>query len=87
MLECLSLLARFHGMPHARDSLVAGLPLVRGRLTPSLFGRAARHAGLSSRLLKRSLDDIDAAYLPVVLVLRDQDACLLVGWEDDGQAR
>jgi len=87
LLECLSLLARFHGLPHSKESLVAGLPLVGGKLTPSLFGRAARHAGLSSRLVKRSLEEIDEAFLPVVLLLRDDDACLLVGQEEDGRAR
>jgi ATP-binding cassette subfamily C protein LapB len=87
LLACLSMLARLHGLPHSRDSLVAGLPLVGGRLTPSLFGRAAHHAGLTSRLVRRDLADIDQAFFPVVLVLKDNEACLLVGWDDDGGAQ
>lgn len=87
LLECLSMVARIHGLPHAKESLIAGMPLVGGKLTPSLFGRAARHAGLSSRLVKRDLAAIETAFLPVVLVLRDNNACLLVGREADGRAR
>lgn len=87
LLECLCQVARMHGLPHARDRLVAGLPLTRQGLTPSLFDRAARRAGLSSRLVKRALDDIDEAFLPAVLVLNDRNACLLVGRTAEGQAR
>jgi len=84
LLECLATLARLHGTPHSKDTLAAGLPLIDKKLTPSLFGRAARRAGLVTRLVKRSLDSLDESLMPVVLLLKDRDACILVGWEDGG---
>lgn len=84
LLECLFMLARIHGSPQSREALAAGLPLENHRLTPSLFARAARRAGIASKLMRRDLAEIETALLPVVLLLRDQDACLLVGWENDG---
>jgi len=87
LLECLAVLTRLHAVPQSTEALRAGLPLVDHRLTPSLFGRAAKRAGLSSKVVKRELGQIDAALLPVVLLLQDNHACLLVGWEEDGSAR
>jgi len=41
LLTCLLVVARAHGLPANAEGAVAGLPLVRGRLVPSLFERAA----------------------------------------------
>ncbi|MDD5367429.1 MAG: type I secretion system permease/ATPase, partial [Gallionellaceae bacterium] len=87
LLECLMALARLHGVPRTRDALVAGLPLADRQLTPSIFDRAARRAGLASKIMRRSLDTLTGSLLPVVLLLNDREACLLIGWEDDGAAR
>ena len=84
LLECLVALARIHAQPRSRDALIAGLPLVNNRLTPSLFERAARRAGLASKLTHRAIPDINSALLPVVLVLKDGKACLLVDWVKPG---
>lgn len=85
LLECLFLLSRLHGTPQSRETLVAGLPLENHKLTPSLFSRAAKRAGIASKIMRRNLTAIKAALLPVVMLLHGEDACLLVGWEDDGQ--
>jgi ATP-binding cassette subfamily C protein LapB len=85
LLECLFSLARHHGRSCSREALSAGLPLVAHRLTPSLFARAAKRAGIASKIVKRGLDEIENALLPVVLLLKNNDACLLVGWEQEGQ--
>lgn len=85
LLECLVALSRFHGLPQTRDAFTAGLPLVDSRLTPSLFQRAARRAGLSSKIARRRLGQITEHLLPVVLLLQDGQACLLVGWENGGE--
>ncbi|NTV96043.1 MAG: type I secretion system permease/ATPase [Thiobacillus sp.] len=87
LLECLMALARMHGVSRTRDALIAGLPLVDRQLTPSIFGRAARRADLASKVTRRPLDAFNEALLPVVLLLHDREACLLVGWEADGSAR
>jgi ATP-binding cassette subfamily C protein LapB len=85
LLDCLVELTRIYGRPSTRAALVAGLPLEKGSLTPSLFGRAASRAGLSARVVKRSLDRINDALLPAVLLLEGDEACVLLGWDESGQ--
>lgn len=85
LLDCLVELARIHGRPATRAALVAGLPLEGGVLTPSLFWRAAARAGLSAKLVKRPLAHIDEALLPAVLLLKGDEACVLLGWDESGE--
>jgi ATP-binding cassette, subfamily C, bacterial LapB len=87
LLECLLAVARAHGRPLGRDAAVAGLPLDDHRLTPGLFARAAKRAGLSSNLVRRPLGDLNPALFPAVLLLHQREACVLLGWTPDGQAR
>jgi ATP-binding cassette subfamily C protein LapB len=86
LLACLVELTRIHGRPSTRAALSAGLPLEGGCLTPSLFARAATRAGLSSRIVRRALDGIDSALLPVILLLKGDQACVLLGWNEAGEA-
>ena len=81
LLDCLLMLARHHERPCTQDALVAGLPLEDHRLTPALFERAARRVGLSSKILQRPLEQLDQALLPVVLLLKERQACLLMSWD------
>jgi ATP-binding cassette subfamily C protein LapB len=85
LLDCLVELTRIHGRPSTRAALSAGLPLLAGGLTPSLFARAAAHAGFSAKVVRRGLDKIDRATFPVVLLLQDNEACLLQNWSEDGE--
>ncbi len=85
LLECLLVLARSHGEAITRDGALSGLPLDNGRLTPSLFARAAHRAGLSSRVVKQPLLALKADLFPVILLLQGEQACVLVGRSDDGQ--
>jgi len=85
LLDCLVELTRIHGRPSTRAALIAGLPLEKGSLTPSLFGRAASRAGLSAKLVRRSLDRIDELLLPAVLMLNGEEACILLGWDEAGE--
>ncbi|MES2770853.1 MAG: type I secretion system permease/ATPase [Pseudomonadota bacterium] len=84
LLDCLVELTHLHGRPSTRAALSAGLPLEKGCLTPSLFARAAARAGLSSKIVRRPLDNIDTALLPVVLLLKGDQACVLLGWNEAG---
>ncbi len=84
LLACLVELTRLHGRPSTRAALSAGLPLQGGCLTPSLFSRAATRAGLSSKIVRRSLDGIDKVLLPVILLLKGDQACVLLGWDESG---
>ena len=85
LLDCLVELTRIHGRPSTRAALVAGLPLENGVLTPSLFARAASRSGLSAKLVRRSLEGIDEVLLPAVLLLKNEEACVLLGWDESGE--
>ncbi|QID17093.1 type I secretion system permease/ATPase [Nitrogeniibacter mangrovi] len=87
LLECLLVVARAHGASLTRDAATAGLPLQAHRLSPSLFERAARRAGLASRVARRPLMRLNADLFPVVVLLQDEQACVLLGWTERGQAR
>jgi ATP-binding cassette subfamily C protein LapB len=84
LLDCLVELTRIHGRPSTHAALTAGLPLPDQGLTPSLFVRAAQRAGFASKLVRRPLEQIDVALLPVILLLKGNEACILLGWEEDG---
>ena len=82
LLDCLVELVKLHGRPATHAALCAGLPLSKEGLTPSLFARAAARAGFSSKIVRRPLDKIDSALLPVILLLENDEACLLLGWDE-----
>jgi len=84
LLDCLVELTRIHGRPSTRAALITGLPLENGLLTPSLFWRAAARAGLSAKLVRRPLERLDTLLLPAVLLLKGEEACVLLGWDDSG---
>ena len=86
LLACLLILARSHGETVSADAVLAGLPLEQGRLTPALFERAARRAGLASRVVRQPLAALKAELFPVVLLLQGDRACLLVGRSADGRS-
>lgn len=89
LLDCLVEVCRLQGQAASRASLSAGLPLGKdggkGRLTLELAERAAARAGMSAKLQRLALPRIDTAALPAILVLQDNQACVLMGWaEGDG---
>jgi ATP-binding cassette subfamily C protein LapB len=67
--------------------LSAGLPLEGNLVTPSLLPRAAARAGLTAKLARRSLTDLRPGLLPVILLLKENQACILLEWMDTGDAR
>ncbi len=69
---CLVALTKIFGSPRSAESMTTGLPLEDNRLTPPLFLRAAEHAGLSARIVRRKLGKIPDVVLPVVLLLKDR---------------
>ena len=87
LLDSLVELCRLHGQAASRASLAGGLPLANGRLTLELAERAVTRAGMAARLQRLPLDAIDRAALPAILVLENNNTCVLVGWSDDGDAR
>ena len=86
LLDCLLEVARIHGRASTRAALVAGLPLQNGRLTPALVSRAANRAGLNCRVMRKGLNKIESAQLPVILLLAGNEACVLLGWNAEGDS-
>ncbi len=60
------------------DTLLAGLPLENGWLTPSVLPRAAERAGLAVRFARKQLKDLNDLLFPAILILEGQQACLLL---------
>ncbi len=83
LLLCLQMVARAHGELPTRDALMSGLPAENGRLTPGLFSRAAHRAHLSSQLVSCPLSELKDALLPAIVLLRDERACVLLGFNED----
>ncbi|MGL5285768.1 MAG: type I secretion system permease/ATPase, partial [Aeromonas sp.] len=83
LLEALVFLTRFYGVPNSRDALVTGLPLPSGRLSPSLFPRAAERAGLSARQAVQPLAQLSSLLLPCVLLMKNGGACILLEWRPE----
>ncbi len=85
LLSALALLLRLHGINKTEEALAAGLPVVQ-RLSPDMFLRVAEANGCKAQYQKRSLHKIPDLLLPVVLQLRDQQACVLVKRPADSRA-
>jgi len=77
LLGCLIMACRAHQIATTPDAMVAGLPLRHGKLTPALFKRAAERLNLAVSILKKPLSDIKPEYLPVTLLLAQDEACKL----------
>ncbi|HZV98681.1 MAG TPA: type I secretion system permease/ATPase [Methylophilaceae bacterium] len=85
LLESLLILCRLNGVAITRDALTAGLPLRQGHISPALVKRASARANLVSNILKKQLTDIRTEFLPVILLLENEEACLLLGWDNRQQ--
>ena len=83
LLECLLLVANAHHITCTRESLTAGLPLEAHQLTPALFSRAAKRAGLVSKIAQRDLAQLNKALFPAVLLLQDNQACVLLSLDGE----
>ncbi|MGB1239079.1 MAG: type I secretion system permease/ATPase [Pseudomonadales bacterium] len=77
LLSCLMHLTQQNHRPLSAQALRDGLPLEDNKLTPKLFVRAAKRAGFSSKIVQRNLNDISPLTLPAVLLLANDDACIL----------
>ena len=83
LLECLLIICRLSGVVVTKDSLTSGLPLGGGRMSPALLKRAAARANLTSTVLKKPLEALRTEHIPCILLLNNEEACVLLGWDDD----
>jgi ATP-binding cassette subfamily C protein LapB len=87
LLDCLVEVCRLHGVAASRAALSAGLPIEQGPLSLSLAERAAGRAGLATKLQRVSLARIDPVTLPAILILHHDQACVLLGTNEQGHWR
>lgn len=87
LLASLVHLTRLLGTPWSAEALSAGLPVPEAGLTPELLLRAAERAGLAAQIAARPLAEISALVLPVVLLLDERQACILIARGADGRAQ
>jgi ATP-binding cassette subfamily C protein LapB len=83
LADALQFLAAHHGRAISREALLAGLPILDGKLPPPLFERAAAKAGLEAKAIRRRLSDIPALVLPAVLSMRDGSTRILLAIDPD----
>ena len=86
LLECVVAIARIFDIPTTSQALSAGLPLESNRVTPALMPRVAARAGLTAKIARRSLSDLRPGLLPAILLLQDNQACVLLEWLPSGDA-
>lgn len=82
LLQCLQAIIQYYHRYFSSEALIAGLPLVNHRLNPALFVRAAERAGFISKIIKRPLKKISDLVLPTVLILNNNECCILKKWVD-----
>lgn len=78
LLVSLLYVARHEHKPCSESSLIAGLPLVNGKLSPELAVRAAGRADLKAVVVERELSSVSELVLPAILILERNDAVVLL---------
>lgn len=78
--------SRLYHKPITEEELIHGLPLDKSKTGPELFScsnlidnfsRAAKRAGLSTKLKQRKLNEISPLTLPAIIALKDGSGCIL----------
>ncbi len=92
LLHSLSLYTKLYAKPYSVESLSASLPksnidndfeLFSKGSSKSLFSRAAARAGLKSTLSQKKLTEIIDLHLPCILLLSENNSCILESFSDD----
>ncbi|MEB5749606.1 type I secretion system permease/ATPase [Leclercia adecarboxylata] len=87
LLDALMIVCKLHNIGTSRNVLTAGLPLAAHTLTTETFPRAAGRAGLKARVVQRGLENITALSLPAILLLKNNQAAVLIGWDAQQRVR
>ena len=94
LIHSLSLYTKLYTKPYSVESLSSGLPksklesdfqLFSKDSSKSLFSRAASRAGLKSTLSHKALSEIIDLHLPCILLLSENNSCILESFSDDRQ--
>ncbi len=77
LLESLATIAEILEVNTSVNSFKSGLPLNNDILTLQLFDQAATKGGLTSKIAKRELKEIDEHTLPCIITLKNNKACVV----------
>ncbi|MGD9189121.1 MAG: ABC transporter transmembrane domain-containing protein, partial [Desulfobacteraceae bacterium] len=84
LLECISIVMRLSGRPISTEALKSGLPVGKTPPGVSTSLRAAEQAGLDAKVVHRDkIETISSLVLPCILVLQNNNACVLTAVLDD----
>jgi ATP-binding cassette subfamily C protein LapB len=84
LLECLVFLTAHYGRARSGQSITAGLAYGEGNMGPNLFCEAAERIDLKAKIVKKEkIKSILKPVLPVVLILKDDLACVLLDISKD----
>jgi len=89
LLDVFVLFTKLFHKPFTKEALLAGLPIhdsqkLFSKENPkSLFSRIAARAGLKATLIKRPLEDMLSLHLPAILLLSNDNVCILEKFNDD----
>ena len=92
LLDSLVLYTRLFHKPFSAESLLQGLPLGNNEAdqllfsknsSKSMFSRAAARAGLKTTIIEKPIKDILNIQLPVILLLSNENSCILDSFNED----
>jgi len=89
LLDTFVLFTKLFYKPFTKEALLAGLPIHDSQKlfskegSKSLFSRVAARAGLKSTLIKRSIEDMLSLHLPAILLLSNDNVCILEKFNDE----
>lgn len=93
LLDALVLYTKLFHKPFSAEALLSGLPVYNkdgetklfsiGTNSKSLFSRVATRAGLKSTLIKREIQAMLQLHLPMILLLSNDNTCILEKLSDD----
>ena len=78
LLECLLFVAKKADIQCTPTSLVTGLPLINGKLSPELSLRCCQRLGRDAKVVERPLQQIPTEVLPCILLLNENQAVVLL---------
>jgi len=89
LLEVFVLFTKLFHKPFTKEALLSGLPMYDSQKlfskdsSKSLFSRVAARAGLKSTLVKKPINEILGLHLPVILLLSNDNVCILEEFNED----
>ena len=70
-------ICKYHQHDVSPTSLLSGLPLSNSVVSPNVLSRLARRANMASKLLNRPISEFNKALFPAVLLLKQNNACVI----------